>query len=66
MAYLVIIRFAAVGVPFCFAQLNSNDAVDRAAINRAAWAATLLRAGSPHVFFFAGDLRDGGNLYAHM
>jgi trans-2,3-dihydro-3-hydroxyanthranilate isomerase len=58
--------FAGVGVPFCFAQLNSNDAVDRAAINRAAWAATLSRAWSPHIFFFAGDLRDGGKLYARM
>ena len=58
--------FAGVGVPFCFAQLNSNEVVDRAAINRAAWAATLSRAWSPHVFFFAGDLRDGGKLYARM
>ena len=58
--------FAGVGVPFCFAQLNSNEAVDRAAINRAAWAATLSRAWSPHIFFFAGDLRDGGKLYARM
>jgi trans-2,3-dihydro-3-hydroxyanthranilate isomerase len=58
--------FAGVGVPFCFAQLNSNEVVDRAAINRAAWAATLSRAWSPHVFFFAGNLRDGGKLYARM
>ena len=58
--------FAGVGVPFCFAQLSSNEVVDRAAINRTAWAATLSRAWSPHVFFFAGDLRDGGKLYARM
>jgi trans-2,3-dihydro-3-hydroxyanthranilate isomerase len=58
--------FAGVGVPFCFAQLNSIEAVDRAAINRAAWAATLSRAWSPHVFFFSGDLRDSGKLYARM
>jgi trans-2,3-dihydro-3-hydroxyanthranilate isomerase len=58
--------FASVGVPFCFAQLNSNAAVDRAALNRTAWAATLSRGWSPHVFFFAGDLRDGGKLYARM
>jgi trans-2,3-dihydro-3-hydroxyanthranilate isomerase len=58
--------FAGVGVPMCFAQLNSNEAVDRAAINRAAWAATLSRAWSPHIFFFAGNLRDGGKLYARM
>jgi trans-2,3-dihydro-3-hydroxyanthranilate isomerase len=58
--------FAGVGVPFCFAQLTSNEVVDRAAMNRAAWAAMLSRAWSPHIFFFAGDLRDGGKLYARM
>jgi trans-2,3-dihydro-3-hydroxyanthranilate isomerase len=57
---------AGVGVPFCFAQLKSNEAVDRAAINRPAWAATLSRAWSPHIFFFAGNLQDGGKLYARM
>src|SRR5262245_26627965 len=58
--------FAGAGVPFCFAQLRSNEVVDRATINRAAWAATLSRAWSPHLFFFAGNLRDGGKLYARM
>jgi trans-2,3-dihydro-3-hydroxyanthranilate isomerase len=58
--------FAGVGVPICFAQLNSNEAVDRAAINRTAWAATLSRAWSPHLYFFAGDLRNGGQLHARM
>ena len=58
--------FAGVGVPFCFAQLSSNEVVDRATINRAAWTATLARAWSPHVFFFAGNLQDGGKLYARM
>jgi trans-2,3-dihydro-3-hydroxyanthranilate isomerase len=58
--------FAGVGLPFCFVQLNSNEVVDRATINRPAWAATLSRAWSPHVFFFAGNLMDGGTLYARM
>jgi trans-2,3-dihydro-3-hydroxyanthranilate isomerase len=58
--------FAGVGVPLCFAQLKSNEAVDRATINRSAWAATLSRAWSPHIFFFAGHLQDGGTLYARM
>jgi trans-2,3-dihydro-3-hydroxyanthranilate isomerase len=58
--------FAGVGLPFCFARLSSNEVVDRAAINRAAWAATLSRAWSPHVYFFAGNLRNGGKLYARM
>jgi len=58
--------FAGLGVPLCFAQLKSNEAVDRAAINRSAWVATLSRAWSPHLFFFAGKLQDGGKLYARM
>lgn len=58
--------FAGAGVPFCFAQLSSNEVVDRATINRAAWATTLSRAWSPHIFFFAGNLRDDGKLYARM
>jgi trans-2,3-dihydro-3-hydroxyanthranilate isomerase len=58
--------FAGAGVPFCLAQLSSNEVVDRAAINRAAWAATLSLAWSPHIFFFAGNLQDGGKLYARM
>jgi trans-2,3-dihydro-3-hydroxyanthranilate isomerase len=58
--------FARVGVPFCLPQLSPNEVVDRATINRAAWAATLSRTWSPHVFFFAGNLRDGGKLYARM
>ena len=57
---------ASVGLPFCFAHLKSREAVDRAEINRAAWVATLSRAWSPQLFFFAGDLRDGGELYARM
>ena len=46
--------FAGVGVPFCFAQLSSNEVVDRATINRAARATTLARAWSPHVFILRG------------
>jgi trans-2,3-dihydro-3-hydroxyanthranilate isomerase len=58
--------FAGAGVPFCFAQLSSNEVLDRATINRAAWEAALARAWSPHLFFFAGNLQNGGKLYARM
>lgn len=58
--------FAGVGLPFCFVQLVSKDAVDRAAIDRGAWSAKLSQAWSANVFFFAGDLRDGGELHARM
>ena len=58
--------FAGVGIPFCFAQLSSNEVVDRATMNRAAWTATLSRAWSAQIYFFAGNLQDGGELYARM
>ncbi len=58
--------FAGVGLPFCFAQLKSNEAVDRAAVNRAGLDGNAPRErGRPTSFSCAGDLRDfGGNLYA--
>ena len=43
-----------------FWHLTSNAVVDRAGINRAASAATFARAWGPHVFFFAGNLQEGG------
>ncbi len=58
--------FAGVGLPFCFVQLTSKEAVDRAAIDRGAWKKKLSGAWSPNVFFFAGDLKNGGELYARM
>jgi trans-2,3-dihydro-3-hydroxyanthranilate isomerase len=58
--------FAGVGLPFCFVELGSRAAVDRAAIDRSAWDAKLARAWSPNVFFFAGTLENGGELYARM
>ena len=35
-------------------------------MNRAAWTATLSRAWAPQLYFFAGNLQDGGKLYARM
>lgn len=58
--------FASVGLPFCFVHLASRDAVDRAAINKSAWTQHLSKAWSPNVFFFAGNLESGGELYARM
>lgn len=58
--------FAGVGLPFCFVQLASNEAVDRAAIENNAWTRHLAKAWSPHVFFFAGEPDGGAELYARM
>jgi predicted PhzF superfamily epimerase YddE/YHI9 len=44
--------FAGVGVPFCFAKLVSIEAVDRATVDRSAWAKTLSGAWSSSLFFF--------------
>jgi len=52
-------------VPLCFAQLSSNEVVDRAAINRAAWRQRSRERVSSRLLF-AGNLRDGGTLYARM
>ena len=58
--------FASVGLGFCFVHLASREAVDRAVIDKSAWAEHLAKAWSPHVFFFAGNLENGGELYARM
>jgi trans-2,3-dihydro-3-hydroxyanthranilate isomerase len=57
---------AGVGVPFCFVHLADPDAVDRAVLERAAWASEFARAWAPHLFLFAGTLDAGSRLYARM
>lgn len=63
---VVQVFFAGVGLPFCFVELVSPEAVDRAAIDKAAWTRHMVAAWSPHIFFFAGEFRDGGRLHARM
>lgn len=58
--------FAGVGLDFCFAQLASRDAVDRAFVDRQAWGRLLSDARSSDVFFFAGELKSRGQIYARM
>jgi trans-2,3-dihydro-3-hydroxyanthranilate isomerase len=58
--------FAGVGLPFCFVQLTSKEAVDRAGVDKAVWTAKLSKAWSSNVFLFAGELCDSGELYARM
>jgi trans-2,3-dihydro-3-hydroxyanthranilate isomerase len=57
---------ASVGVPFTFVQLTDRDAVDRAKLDNSAWSRVLESAWSPQVYLFAGELKDGGDIYARM
>lgn len=57
---------ASVGVPFTFVQLTDRDAVDRAKLDNGAWSRVLESAWSPQVYLFAGELEDGGDIYARM
>jgi trans-2,3-dihydro-3-hydroxyanthranilate isomerase len=65
-AVVVDAWFASVGLPFCFIRLDTAAAVDRARLDHAAWAAHFASAWSPHLFFFAGEVADGGALHARM
>ena len=58
--------FAGVGLPFCFVELGSEAAVDRAVVDRPAWSRAFASSWSPHLFLFAGRLEHGGLLYARM
>ena len=58
--------FATVGNPFGFVHVADREAVDRAEVDRAAWARHFAGAFSSALFFFAGDLAAGSRLYARM
>lgn len=47
--------FAGAGVPFCFVRLSDRAAVDRAVLDRAAWAAHFARAWAPNLYLFCGE-----------
>jgi trans-2,3-dihydro-3-hydroxyanthranilate isomerase len=56
--------YASVGLGFCFVRLTSAETVDRAALDKSAWAAGVAGGWSPHLYVFAGECRDGAHLYA--
>jgi trans-2,3-dihydro-3-hydroxyanthranilate isomerase len=57
---------ASLGVDFTYVQMSDPAAVDSAKLDQGAW--TTHFAGKPEaqIYFFAGDLVDGGQLYARM
>ena len=58
--------YAGVGLRFCFVRLTGPDVVDRAMLDKAAWAAGLAGSWSPDLYVFAGDLSDGAHLHARF
>jgi trans-2,3-dihydro-3-hydroxyanthranilate isomerase len=58
--------FATVGLPFCFIRIATQDAVDHAALDRAAWSAHFAAAWTSNLFFFAARGAAGDGLYARM
>jgi trans-2,3-dihydro-3-hydroxyanthranilate isomerase len=58
--------YAGLGIRFCFVQLADAGLVDRATLDKTAWAAGVADGWSPHLYLFAGECRDGAGLYARM
>ncbi|MGK5533821.1 PhzF family phenazine biosynthesis protein [Streptomyces sp. URMC 129] len=56
--------YGGVGLRFCYVRLRDAGAVDRAALDRAAWAAGLAAGWAPDLYVFAGDFRPGGRVHA--
>ena len=57
---------AALGVEFTFIALASRDAVDSARLDMAEWSRRLAGRFGEQVHVFAGELIDGGEIYARM
>lgn len=58
--------YAGLGVRFCFVHLADAGQVDRARLDKTAWQDGVAEGWSPHLYLFAGECRDGAQLYARM
>jgi trans-2,3-dihydro-3-hydroxyanthranilate isomerase len=58
--------YGGVGLKFCFVRLASPDLVDRAVLDKGAWADGVAGGWAREMYVFAGDFRDGAQLYARM
>lgn len=58
--------YGGVGLPFTFIRLTDSDTVDKAVLDRSAWEAGLNGTWSPHLYFFAGDIHNGGQIHARF
>lgn len=57
---------ASVGVNFTYVRLRSREAVDASRLDLDAWRRLLSQHTAAQVYLFAGELKDGGELYARM
>lgn len=57
---------AGMGPRFTFAQVASNELVDRSQLDHQYWRRILADSWAPNVFVFAGELSDGSELYGRM
>jgi trans-2,3-dihydro-3-hydroxyanthranilate isomerase len=48
--------YAGIGLRFCFVRLADRDLVDRAVLDKGAWAAGIAGSWSPELYLFAGDI----------
>ncbi|MFI6510849.1 PhzF family phenazine biosynthesis protein [Streptosporangium sp. NPDC050855] len=58
--------YAGIGLRFCFVRLTGRESVDQARLDRTAWEAAIAERWSPHLYVFAGDLRDGAHVYSRF
>ncbi len=58
--------FAGLGVRFAFVRLTDDKAVDRAALDRGAWARYVASAWASNLYMLAGETAPGGRLYVRM
>ena len=58
--------YAGVGLRFCFVRLADRDLVDRAVLDKGAWAAGIAGSWSPEMYLFAGNFRDRVPLHARL
>jgi trans-2,3-dihydro-3-hydroxyanthranilate isomerase len=59
--------YSGVGLRFCFVRLADRELVDRAVLDKAAWAAGIAAGWSSELYIFASDVRDGAHvIYARL
>ena len=58
--------FAGAGLGYCFVQLSTKEAVDRAVLDIVAWEKHLKDEWTSHTYFFHGELKNNAEIYARM